>query len=255
MKKKMIFLSVAMVFLLTIPAYSQFMLTDAFDSFNPDLWWNSSHHEGYAMATSGYLELGTTQGVRGGRGQASSVFNLGGDFDTYIDFDLAKFDDYFSSATFGIWATDNSFAMLMSRKYDVNSVNYYEEVNFMVDGTWRTGFSGENADMNGNFRLSRSGYTVSAYYFGSDWQQAGSFTLPSGYTSDVRVFMEAGNDGDAGNAPGVEVRYDNFYAEASNINGVGGGYVFPNPEPGTLILLGSGLLGIGALSRFRRKRR
>ena len=67
--------------------------------------------------------------------------------------------------------------------------------------------------------------------------------------------MEAGNAGDIGNAPRVEVHYDNFMAEASNITGVDNKYVVANPEPGTVILLGTGLLGLGAINRFRRRKR
>jgi len=79
--------------------------------------------------------------------------------------------------------------------------------------------------------------------------------LPLGYNSDVRVFMEAGNDGNAGNAPGVEVHYDNFMADASGITGVDSRYIVAQPEPGTVILLGTGLLGLGAINRFRTRKR
>ncbi|MDH4222751.1 MAG: hypothetical protein OEV55_04330 [candidate division Zixibacteria bacterium] len=247
--KRVIFIGLAIILISSVSAYSQFLLTDKFDSFNTDLWGNYSHDGGFATAENGYLNLGTTEGIRYGRGTISSNFSLAGDFISTVDFELIKFNDYFSSATFGIWARDNSFAMLLSRKYDLNSVNYFEEVHFMVDGSWQTGFSTVTDGATGKLRLSRLGSTLSAYYFAEgDWQLANSFDLPSGYNSAVRTFLEAGNDGDAGNAPAVEVHLDNFYADAANITGVDGGYLIAQPEPGTIILLGTGLLGLGALA-------
>jgi len=256
MKKRIIVLSLVSIFLLAGSAYSQVLLTDQFNTFNTDLWGDYSQNQGYATAENGYLNLGTTEGVRFGRGTVSSNFSLSGNYVTNVDFDLIRFDDFFSSATFGIWARDNSFAMLLTRKFDMNSVDYYEEVHFMINGSWETGFSTVTHDLSGKLRLGRYGSTLSSYYYsGGGWQLASSFELPSGYDSSVRVFMEAGNDGDAGNAPGVEVHYDNFMADATTITGIDGGYLVAQPEPGTIILLGTGLLGLGAINYIRRRKK
>ncbi len=253
--KKTIIIGLIAVLTLAVSAYPQFLLKDNFETFDPNLWENGSHDGGYALAQNGYLDVGTTQGVRYGRGRVNSNFLLSGDFNTSVDFGLVKFNDFFSSTTFGIWARDNSFAMLLTRKFDMNSIDYYEEVHFMVDGNWQTGFSTMTGDFTGKLRLSRFGSNLSAYYFsGSDWQLANTVVLPAGYNSAVATFIEAGNDGSAGNAPAVEVHYDNFMADAGTISGVESRYIVAQPEPGTVILLGTGLLGLGAFNYIRRRK-
>ena len=219
---------------------------------NYQLWNDVSHDGGSASIDNGDLKLETTSGVRWGRGQLSSNFNLVGDFDALVDFNLVNFNDMFSSATFGVWAADGSFGMITGRMYTLGGTQNYE-TNYHLLNNWATGYAAETGDFSGKFRFQRLGSTLNSYIFtGGDWLLNTSILLPT--TSDVRVFMEAGNDGDAGNAPGVTALYDNFFAHADDIVGVDPTYTIAQPEPATLILFGSGLLGAGALARFRRKK-
>jgi hypothetical protein len=250
--KKIIILSLVAVLTLAVSAYPQFLLRDNFDSFDPALWGDYSHDGGYATVENGYLDLGTTEGIRYSRGTISSNFSLSGDFNTNIDFDLVKFNDFFSTSTLGIWAKDGTFAMLISR-YNDNSVHSYG-VSWMSNGSWQEGSNSATSDFTGKFRLSRFGSTLSAYYYSAgDWQLASS-TVSSSYSSPVRVFIETGNDGPIGNAPLVEAHYDNFTADATSITGVDNRYIVAQPEPGTVILLGTGLLGLGAINFLRRRK-
>jgi hypothetical protein len=255
MKKLMLVLALGIIFLCGATAQANsILLTDVFDSFNADLWVNASHDGGWANVESGYLDLGTTGGVRFGRGKAISVFNLSGDFNTYVDYDIASLNDFYGSVCMYVFATDGSFGMRIGETYQYDGLKYLES-SYHIDSYWQGNSAVLNNDMTGKFRMERSGNYLGAYYFsGGDWVLAGGTILP--YNSDVNVVFEAGNNGMAGNAPHVNAHYDNFYAYADNITNVDAKYLntSANPEPGTFILLGTGLLGLGAINRMRRKR-
>lgn len=219
---------------------------------NYQLWNDVSHDGGSATIDNGALKLETTSGVRWGRGQLSSNFNLAGDFDAAVDFNLTKFDDIFSSAVFGVWATDGSFGMITGRMYTLGGTQNYE-TNYHLFNNWATGYSAGTSDFSGKFRFQRLGDNLNSYIFtDGDWLLTSSIVLPT--SANVRLFMEAGNDGDAGNAPYVSALYDNFFAHADDIVGVDPSYTIANPEPATLLLFGSGILGAGALARFRKRK-
>jgi hypothetical protein len=219
---------------------------------NYQLWNDVSHNGGSASIDNGALSLATTAGTRWGRGQLSSMFNLVGNFDAAVDFNLTKFDDIFSSAVFGVWATDGSFGMITGRMYTLGGTQNYE-TDYHINNNWATGYGAQTGDFSGKFRFQRVGSNLNSYIFtGGDWLLTSSIILPT--SASVRVFMEAGNDGDAGNAPEVIALYDNFFAHADDIVGVDPSYTVANPEPATLLLFGSGILGAGALARFRRKK-
>lgn len=221
-------------------------------AINYELWNDVSHEGGSAFLDNGALRLETTAGVRWGRGQLSSKFNLAGDFDAAVDFGLASFDDMFSSAVFGVWATDGSFGMITGRMYSLGGTQIYE-TDYHVSNNWATGYAAQTSDFKGRFRFQRLGNILNSYiYSGNDWLLTSSIGLPT--FANVRVFMEAGNDGDAGNAPHVAALYDNFFAHADGLVGVDEKYTVVNPEPATLLLFGSGLLGVGALAKFRKKK-
>jgi len=254
MKKLMLILGLAVILFCGANAQASFIMTDIFNEFNTDLWTDASHDGGWLNADNGYLALGTTEGTHWGRARANSVFNMSGDFETYLDYGLDTFDDFYGSACLYIWAEDGSFGMRMARTYQFDGNNYYE-ANYQIDGNWQGDYFGLTDDMAGKLRIARVGNSLGAYYWsGSAWTLASGAVLPNGHNSPVNVIFEIGNDGNAGNAPGVEVRYDNFFAHAEDIGNVDAKYLTSAPEPGTFILLGFGLLGLGAANRMRRRK-
>jgi hypothetical protein len=219
---------------------------------NYQLWNDVSHDGGSATIDNGSLKLETTSGVRWGRAQLSSNFNLVGNFDAVVDFNLVNFDDMFSSATFGVWATDGSFGMITGRMYTLGGTQNYE-TNYHILNNWATGYAAGTSDFSGKFRFQRASDNLNSYIFtDGDWLLTSSIILPT--TANVRLFMEVGNDGNEGNAPHVSALYDNFFAHAEDIVGVDPSYTIANPEPATLLLFGSGILGAGALARFRKRK-
>ena len=253
MKKLMLILGLGIILLCGATAQAGFMMNDMFNEFNTDLWTDASHDGGWTNVENGYLGLGTTEGTRWGRARINSVFNMTGGFETYLDYDLYTFDDFYGSACLYIWAQDGSFGMRMARTYQFDGNNYYE-ANYQINGNWQGDYFGLTNDMTGKLRIARTDNYLGAYYWsGSAWVLASGAMLPDGYNSPVNVIFEIGNDGPAGNAPGVEVHYDNFYAHADEIGNIDSKYITAAPEPGTFILLGFGLLGLGAINRARRR--
>jgi hypothetical protein len=251
-KKLMLVLGLGLVLLFAPNAHASFLLTDAFNSFNTDLWTDYSHDGGWATVENGYLNLGTTGGVHFGRGKAISNFNLSGDFETYVDYDIVSLNDFYGSVCMYAFATDGSFGVRVGETFQYDG-NRYLESSYHIDSYWQGNTAVSTNDLTGKFRIARTGnYLGAYYYFGNEWVLAGGTILP--YNSDVNIVLEARNNGVAGNAPYVEGHLDNFFVDAGNIGNIDSKYITANREPGTFILLGTGLLGLGTIVRMRRKR-
>ncbi|MFH0931756.1 MAG: PEP-CTERM sorting domain-containing protein [Candidatus Zixiibacteriota bacterium] len=254
MKKKILVLSVAISLILATSAYSQFLLNDRFDSFNSDLWNDYSRLGGSASVENGYLKLTAQEGTPVSAGVVSSKFNISGNYDIQVDFSLAVFNAGFSDAGFVLNAMDGSYQMVMYRSWEVNNSQPYISYWRLDGGVQNVGVI-PTSDQSGKFRFLREGNQIGSYFWGeSGWIPIITDYLPGGISSPVTVDMIASNGGDYGSSPYVEDNYDNFYVHASRISGVDESYIIAQPEPGTIILLGSGLLGLGAFNYVRRRK-
>jgi len=252
--KKIIILSVVAVLTLAVSAYPQFLLTDNFDSFNADLWNNYSHDGGLASVENGYLKLSTQQGTPVSAGVVSSKFNISGNFDIQVDFSLAVFNSGFSDAGFVLNAIDGSYQMVMYRSWEVNNFQPYISY-WRLNGVVQKEGGFLTSDMSGKFRFLRAGDQIGSYYWKeNEWTPILTDNLPVNITSPLKIDLIASNGAYYGNSPYVEDQYDNFYVDAANITGVDSRYIVAQPEPGTVILLGTGLLGLGAFNFIRRRK-
>jgi len=252
--KKIIILSLVAVLTLAVSAYPQFLLKDSFDSFNADLWNDYSRLGGSASVENGYLKLTAQQGTPVSAGVVSSKFNILGNFDIQVDFSLAVFNSGFSDAGFVLNAVDGSYQMVMYRSWEVNNSQPYISY-WRLNGAVQKEGGFLTSDMSGKFRFLRAGDQIGSYYWKDNaWIPIITDNLPVNITSPLKIDLIASNGAYYGNSPYVEDQYDNFYVDASNITGVDNRYIVAQPEPGTVILLGTGLLGLGAINFFRRRK-
>jgi len=252
--KKIIILSFVAVLTLAVSAYPQFLLRDNFDSFDPALWTDYSHNQGVSYAENGYLVQRGLHDVAGSTGQINSNFSLVGDYSTQIDFSLTDFHAGFSAAEFGVQAIDGSYQLKIYRSYEISTAQPYITFWMSYGNTQRVQVD-LLADPNGKFKLARFGNQINSYYWsGNDWQLMMQDVLPNGYNAAGKVYILTGNGNNGWDSPSLEAHYDNFTADASNITGVDNRYLIANPEPGTVILLGTGLLGLGAINFLRRRK-
>jgi hypothetical protein len=251
--KKIIILSLVAVLTLAVSAYPQFLLRDNFDSFDPALWTDYSHNQGVSYTENGYMVQRGVQGVAGSTGQINSNFSLVGDYTTQIDFNLTTFNAAFSAAEFGVQAIDGSYLLKIYRSYEVSTAQTYLTF-WMSYGTTQRVEGILSTDAIGKFRLARFGNQINSYYWSAgSWQLLMQDVLPDGYNAAGKVYVLTGGD-NTNTSPAVEAHYDNFMADAGNITGVDNRYLIANPEPGTVILLGTGLLGLGAINFLRRRK-
>lgn len=123
------------------------------------------------------------------------------------------------------------------------------ETGYMVNSDWAIGYSAKT-NLEGKLRSQGSVNDLNPYVQDvNEWSLASSTVIPS--SPKVRSLRETGSQG---NAPQGMALYDNYFARADHIMAGDPIFAVTTPEPATILLFGSGLLGAGVLARFRKRK-
>lgn len=267
--KKLLVVSFFLICVFTLCAsFSQAgTITDNFDSasINTQLWqpFNDSQYQSYVQQ-GGELKIridGASVGDEFGAG-LQSKFLLKGNFDMTVDYRLITWPNAngvrlgFEGANSGPGSDDG--VMVKRRNEGANQPQMPENnysANFIDGSVWYGGIA-STSDNQGSLKLTRVGSVLTGYYWqNSAWQQLGShdYSAPglpewAGITlwANSRTTVQTPNGlVNVFGGQDVEIAFDNFQMTYDQI-----GYV---PVPGTLLLLGSGLLGLAGVGRKLRK--
>lgn len=199
----LIFLSVTLVDAIEI--------TDDFNDeiIDESLWQVLFANGGSIEETNGYLNTMDSGPSGGGNAMLKSKFELQGDFDVQVDFDLIKLDAYWTTANFQVDIDSNNG---MGIYISYNGGRRYEST-YMKNGVYNPeGYVFTNP-MNintGKLRLKREGSEITSYYWdGSNWK-----ALMTREISDKPVYVHIRT---GSSAPLTEIHWDNFYAITKDI--------------------------------------
>ncbi len=210
-----------------------FVFTDNFDdnSLNTFWWTNNSSGGSTSSEANNRLEM-----VQGSSGYSQLMFNypVPGNFTAQVDYSLLN------------WPSDNQERIAIAGTF--GAVERISDNGFGGE-RYLTHFVGEGvlgltatSDMSGKLKFSRTGSTVSGYYWtGSAWQLIHSYG--SGPTNDQIVDLQIWPEYPIGN--GVKVAFDNFQLDAPSM-------VNPVPEPASLVLFGLGGIATVLIKRRRK---
>ncbi|MCK9374900.1 MAG: hypothetical protein M0P73_01995 [Syntrophobacterales bacterium] len=221
------------------------------NSINTSLWQAISSGTGFTVKeTNQRLQIwiaGTTSGDAG----YQSRWALRGDFDMQVDFTLLNWPSG-NGVEVGLGLNKPLLTDLIAgvalfgdhTATDGTHYNqiYYGETSVAFGSTVETDIAPGGG---GSFRITRTGNTIDCYYMGpTDWINVAHSEDPS-LALDAAFLLACGLN--SGTIPGglpVQIAFDNFQLQYDQL-------VFI-PLPSALLLLGSGLLGLG-LSGLRRK--
>jgi hypothetical protein len=209
-------------------------------TLNTQLWQAFSHdQQQWFVQQGGELIIQPTGDFNSG---VNGNCWLKGDFDMMVDYKLINWsNDGFLSL--GFESDDGAYAGMLIRRSNAWNNSYYAAFGDDYDGNTNMLYT-STSDQNGKLRLTREGSIMTAYFWGeSGWVEINFHDYGTDIGDSLQMCLSAA--GEDFNGQNLGIAFDNFKVTAEEIQCV--------PLPGTLLLLGSGLLGLAGLGRRLRK--